>query len=83
LEDLDDKHFYDHEVIGFSVIDANHGEIGKIDDVIDLSANPLLQIMNGKKEVLVPLLPGLVQKVDRKNKKLYIDAPEGLIGLYQ
>jgi 16S rRNA processing protein RimM len=82
LEDLDDKHFYDHEVIGFTVEDVNHGNIGKIQDVIDLSANPLLQIVEGDREILVPLLPGLVQKVDRKNKSLLIEAPEGLIGLY-
>ena len=82
LEDLDDEHFYDHEVIGFAVIDANHGRIGEISDVIDLSANPLLQVMEGKREILIPLLPGLVQKVDRKGKELHIEAPEGLIGLY-
>lgn len=82
LEELDDKHFYDHEVIGFAVEDANHGKIGKIEDVIDLAANPLLQIVEGKREILVPLLPGLVQKVDLKNKILFIEAPEGLIGLY-
>jgi 16S rRNA processing protein RimM len=82
LEDLDDKHFYDHEIIDFKVIDANHGAIGKIQDVIDLAANPLLQIIEGKREILIPLLPGLVQKVDRKAKELHIEAPEGLIGLY-
>lgn len=82
LEDLDDTHFYDHEVIGFSVEDVNHGNIGNIQDVIDLSANPLLQIVEGNREILVPLLPGLVKKVDRKNKNLIIEAPEGLIGLY-
>tara|TARA_R110000737_G_scaffold345455_2_gene374001 strand:- start:16084 stop:16608 length:525 start_codon:yes stop_codon:yes gene_type:complete len=82
LEDLDDLHFYDHEVINFSVVDKNHGAIGKIQDVIDLAANPLLQIVEGKREILVPLLPGLVTKVDRKGKILHIEAPEGLIGLY-
>lgn len=82
LEDLDDLHFYDHEVINFSVVDKNHGPIGKIEDVIDLAANPLLQVVEGKREILIPLLPGLVQKVDRKGKILHIEAPEGLIGLY-
>ncbi len=82
LEDLDDTHFYDHEVIGFTVEDVNHGKIGKIQDVIDLAANPLLQIVEGEREILVPLLPDLVKKVDRKNKMLHIEAPEGLIGLY-
>jgi len=82
LEDLDDLHFYDHEVIDFAVVDKNHGLIGKIQDVIDLAANPLLQVVEGKREILIPLLPGLVQKVDRKGKILHIEAPEGLIGLY-
>ena len=82
LEDLDDKHFYDHEVIGFKVEDANHGPIGTIQDVIDLAANPLLQIVEGDREILVPLLPGLVKHVDRSKKTLLIEAPEGLIGLY-
>ena len=82
LVDLDDKHFYDHEVIGFSVEDVNHGRIGIIQDVIDLAANPLLQIIEGEREILVPLLPGLVKNVDRTKKALLIEAPEGLIGLY-
>ena len=82
LVELDDLHFYDHEVINFAVVDKNHGPIGKIQDVIDLAANPLLQVTEGKREILIPLLPGLVQKVDRKGKILHIEAPEGLICLY-
>jgi 16S rRNA processing protein RimM len=82
LPDLDDKHFYDHEVIGFEVVDANYGKVGILEQVIDLSVNPLLQIMNGEKEVLVPFVNNLVQKVDRANKQLHISAPEGLIEMY-
>ena len=82
LEKLDDKSFYDHEVIGFQVQDSNHGVIGIVNDVFDASATALLQIMNGEKEVLVPLIPNLVQKVDRKSEILHIEAPEGLLDLY-
>ena len=82
LPELKGVHFYDHEVIGFKVIDTVHGEIGILEQVIDLSANPLLQIIKGEKEILVPLLDGLVKKVDRKNKELHIQAPEGLVDLY-
>src|SRR3989338_4311730 len=63
LPELDDKHFYDHEVIDFSV-------------------NPLLQVMNGEKEILIPFVDGLIQRVDRAEKTLYIKAPEGLIEMY-
>jgi 16S rRNA processing protein RimM len=37
--------------------------------------------INGK-EVLLPIFDGLVKKVDRKKKILYVEAPEGLIDLY-
>jgi len=82
LPELDDMHFYDHEVIGFQVVDSLYGPVGTLEQVIDLSVNPLLQIMNGEKEILVPFVNGLVQKVDRESKTLHISAPEGLIAVY-
>lgn len=82
LPELGDKNFYDHEVVNFEVEDTNFGSVGKINQVLDYKINPLLQIMNGDTEVLIPLIDGLVQKVDRENKKLTITAPEGLIEMY-
>lgn len=82
LPELDGINFYDHEVVGFKIIDKSYGEVGILKGVIDLEANPLLQVMNGTKEVLIPLLDGLVTKVDREKQELHIVAPEGLIDLY-
>lgn len=82
LPKLSGKNFYDHEVVGFKVVDVNFGEVGILETVIDLKVNPLLQIMNGKKEILVPLIEGILENVDRKNKILTIKAPAGLIELY-
>jgi 16S rRNA processing protein RimM len=82
LPKLSGTRFYDHEVVDFEVVDEVFGSVGKLVTVVDLAANPLLQIMNGEKEVLIPLIDGLVKSVDRKNKQLIIKAPEGLIELY-
>lgn len=82
LPELDEQHFYDHEVIGFDVIDTHHGKVGQVLQVIDNAVNPLLQIMSGEKEVLLPLIEGLVQRVDRENRLIHVAAPEGLIALY-
>lgn len=82
LPELDDQHFYDHEVIGFEVMDSQYGKVGQITQVIDNAVNPLLQIMSGEKEVLLPLIEGLVQRVDRTSRTLYVTAPAGLIALY-
>jgi 16S rRNA processing protein RimM len=83
LPELGEKEFYDHEIIGYQVIDVTDGNIGFATQVIDLSANPLLQIDWNGKEVLVPLFKGLVQRVDRKSKELFVDLPPGLLDLYK
>jgi len=82
LPELEGVNFYDHEIVGFTVMDDKHGDIGIVDQVIDLKANPLLQVLKGEKEILIPLLKGLVTKVDRNKKELHISAPEGLVDLY-
>jgi len=82
LPKLEGTNFYDHEVVGFKVFDKNYGEVGILKQVVDFKVNPLLQVMNGEKEVLIPLLENTVQKVDREKKELHVIAPEGLIALY-
>jgi 16S rRNA processing protein RimM len=82
LPELDGINFYDHEVMGYKVIDEVHGDIGVLSLVIDLKVNPLLQIMKDEKEILVPLIEGVVREVDRDNKELHIKSPDGLIDLY-
>jgi 16S rRNA processing protein RimM len=82
LPKLSGTHFYDHEVVGFTVTDVNFGEVGKLQSVVDLTVNPLIQIMKDEKEVLIPLIEGLVVELDRNNKVMTIKAPEGLIELY-
>ena len=82
LKELDQTSFYDHEIIGYTVIDEVHGDVGIVENVIDMAANPLLQLNKNGVEVLLPIFDGLVQKVQRKKEELYVKAPEGLIDLY-
>ncbi|TNE53237.1 MAG: 16S rRNA processing protein RimM [Bacteroidetes bacterium] len=82
LPELGNQNFYDHEVPGFLLVDENHGEVGKVVQIIDLASNPLIQVDANGKEVLIPLVDGLVQLVDRKNARLLVSCPEGLLDLY-
>ena len=82
LPELKGNKFYFHEIIGFDVEDVEYGYVGKVDMVIDSLQHPILQIKHEYKEVLIPLIDDFIIKVDRKNKKLEIKAPEGLIELY-
>jgi 16S rRNA processing protein RimM len=76
------KKFYSLEVIGFTVVDDRLGAVGTVDSIIELPAQPVFRILHGRKEILVPAVDAIVRKVDRKARKIYITAPEGLIDLY-
>jgi 16S rRNA processing protein RimM len=82
LPELKGTNFYDHEIIGFQVEDHEHGDIGKVIQVIDLAANPLIQIEKDGIELLLPLQDGIVLEVDRKKHLLKVAAPPGLVELY-
>lgn len=82
LPPLTGNKFYFHEVIGFRVIDAVKGEVGTCQDFIDISHHPIMQIDHDGVEVLIPAIDEIFKKVDREEKKIYIEAPEGLIDVY-
>lgn len=82
LPKLDGNRFYYHEIIGWRVNDAEKGDIGTIASVIDYPAQALFQIMKNGKEILIPIIDEVLEKVDRQEKTIYIKAPNGLIDLY-
>lgn len=82
LPKLTGKKFYFHEIIGFRVIDDEHGDIGTVASVIEYPAQPLFQIINNGTEILLPVLDQLINNVDRENRTISVHAPEGLIDLY-
>lgn len=82
LPELKGNDFYDHEVIGYKVVDKHFGEVGTLSQIIDLQVNPLIQIDANGKEVLIPMRKDIILNVDRQNKTMEIDAPIGLIQMY-
>lgn len=82
LPKLEGDKFYFHEVIGFTVIDANFGEVGEIVHINDKAAQPLFEIDREGKEIFIPMIDDFIKKVDRENKQIQVETPQGLIELY-
>ncbi|WP_396194457.1 ribosome maturation factor RimM [Flavobacterium sp.] len=82
LPKLEGNKFYFHEVIGFEIEDKRLGVFGKIVSINDSSAQPLFEVVNGSVEILVPMIDQFLVKIDRENKKVIMDLPEGLIEMY-
>jgi 16S rRNA processing protein RimM len=77
LPKLTGNKFYFHEVIGFEVEDKRwccwENRVYKRYD----RSTPF-EVLNGEIEILIPMIDHFV-KIDRENKKVIMDLPEGLI----
>jgi len=82
LPKLEGNKFYFHEVISFEIEDKRLGVFGKIVSINDTSAQPLFEVINGNVEILVPMIDQFLVKIDRENKKVIMDLPEGLVEMY-
>ena len=82
LPKLEGNKFYFHEVIGFEIEDQRIGVFGKIVSINDTSAQPLFEVINGNVEILVPMIDQFLVKIDRENKKVIMNLPEGLVEMY-
>jgi 16S rRNA processing protein RimM len=82
LPPLEGNKFYFHEVIGFSVIDQKFGTVGVITGINDTTNQALFIIDHKGTEILIPINDEFLTKVDRDNKTIEVNTPEGLIELY-
>ena len=82
LPKLEGNKFYFHEVIGFTVRDKRYGVVGVIESINDATAQSLFVIDRDGTEILIPMSDEFIEKVDRPNKTVHVETPEGLIELY-
>ena len=83
LPPLKGKKLYLHEAIGMKVIDALEGELGVIEKIYDLPEQPMASVAMNGKELLFPVITAFIERVDRANKVLYVNLPEGLVAIYR
>ncbi len=79
LSDSDDDALSWAEIIGFSLIDAATGEtIGQIASVDDSTLNILFELEDN---TLVPASEELITDVDKDNRTITIELPQGLLDI--
>ena len=82
LPKLSGDQFYYHEVIGFRMIDAVHGDIGAVVSINDSASQVLFEVEKEGKELLIPLNDDIITKLDRTKKEIHVSTPDGLVELY-
>jgi len=82
LPPLSGNKFYYHEIKGFKIIDEQYGDLGVCVDVLEYPHQAIFQINHPKGEILVPIVDDVIINVDRTNKIIHIQAPDGLVEVY-
>jgi 16S rRNA processing protein RimM len=82
LPQLNGNKFYFHEVIGFKIKDEKFGEVGTITGINDSTAQALFEVDRNGIEILIPMNDEFIVKVDRAQKTIAVNTPDGLIELY-
>lgn len=82
LPKLEGNKFYYHEIIGFTITDTNFGDVGTITTVNDSTSQALFVIDRKGIEILIPMNDEFIKRVDKPQKTIIVETPEGLIDLY-
>ena len=82
LPKLEGNKFYYHEVVGFDAIDQRLGNFGTILRIVDNSVQALFEVQKDDAIILVPMIDEFIVEVNRENKSILFNTPEGLIDLY-
>ena len=82
LPELTGTQFYFHEIVGFTIIDENFGNVGTITRIIDSGTQDLFDIDHKGSQVLIPVNDEFIKKINRETKEILVNTPEGLIDLY-
>ncbi len=67
--------------IGYNIVDKNVGSIGAIEDVFQTGAQWLAKVDYQGKEVLIPLIDQMILDVNKRNKFIRMELPDGLLEL--
>jgi len=73
--------FYNDEVIGFSVTDAEEGPLGDVIEVQEAGPNRYLIIKYLNKEVMIPLNGPFIQSVNKTKKTISVELPDGFLDI--
>ncbi len=77
--ELDEGEFFDWELEGCAVETVSGERIGTVKELMRTGGTELLVVTGETKEYLIPFAETICTEVDVENKRIKVDAPEGLL----
>ncbi|RZJ47919.1 MAG: 16S rRNA processing protein RimM [Chryseobacterium sp.] len=82
LPKLTGKQFYYHEVIGYEIMDQDNKDCGVIRSINDQTKQNYFVTNLYGKEVVIPMIKDWILEVNREERFIKIELPEGLIDVF-
>jgi 16S rRNA processing protein RimM len=77
---LPDGRIYQHELLGFQVVDENEQLLGELVEILETGANNVYVVRDGsEREILLPAIPSVVLETDLARRVMRVHVLEGLI----
>jgi 16S rRNA processing protein RimM len=81
LVKLPEGRYFIFDLIGLEVVTTKGERIGRVKEVIPLSANDIFLVEGDKREYDIPAIKDVVKKIDLETKEMIIEPIEGLLEL--
>jgi 16S rRNA processing protein RimM len=78
LPQLPEGEYYWADIIGLDVIDHNEKIMGKIESIFPTGSNDVYICKSGKKEILLPAIADVIEKIDIEKGFIKVKLPKGL-----
>jgi 16S rRNA processing protein RimM len=78
LAPLPEGSYYHHQLRGLNVEDASGAPLGRVEEVLDAGAAPVLVIRGASGETLLPLVDSFVERVELDAGRLVVRVPESV-----
>jgi 16S rRNA processing protein RimM len=78
LPELEDGQYYDTDLIGCEVVDAEGKPLGRLSAVLATGANDIYSIDGTDGEILAPAITGVLLKIDLAERRVHVNG-EGLV----
>ncbi len=70
-------------LLGYNMINDDDEDLGEVLEVIEQPHQVLCKIMVNGKEALIPIHEESLEKIDKKNRKVFVTLPDGLLDIYR
>lgn len=81
LVELPEGRYFIFDIIGLQVVTTKGERVGKVKEVISLSANDVYLVEGDKKQYDIPAIKEVVKRIDLEKKEMIIEPIEGLLDL--